>query len=185
MFRNTNPFRGHKASRTQYFIPFYTEGFFNKTEEGIKSAKTERVSFPVKVVQSDEETRTNTQQIKVNVIDFFDSNIERTLNVYAVIENRLVRPRKEEPGEAGQGSVGFTPGAGRGSGRPGQLCGSVREQGSTAGQRAGQGRAVCIYRPYYNIYPFSCVRESYFVFRRTCPDTPRRAQASRKRRESW
>ena len=42
-------------------------------------------------------------------------------------------------GRAGQGSVGFTPGAGRGSGRAGQgSCAAVCGQGSTA----GQGRAV-------------------------------------------
>ena len=100
MIRSTTQFRGHKTQRAQYLIPYYTDSFFNKEEEKEKVAKCEKVSFPVKVVQTDEETRTNTQQIKVKVIDFFDSNPELILNVYSVIENRLVKPRKENTGEA-------------------------------------------------------------------------------------
>ena len=83
---------------------------------------------------------------------------------------------------AGQGSVGFTPGAGRGSGRAFvRQCAGAGQYGRAEG-RAG-GRAVCTYRPY--IYPFSCVRVERELFCISpAPYTPRRAQASRKRRES-
>ena len=70
MIRSTTQFRGHKTQRAQYLIPYYTDTFFNKEGEKEKAAKCEKVSFPVKVVQTDEETRTNTQNIKVKVIDF-------------------------------------------------------------------------------------------------------------------
>ena len=96
MIRYTSRVTGHKNDKARCFIPFHTERFFaTAREDGEITATKEpkQVKFPVKLDENEEDTRANTTYVKVNVIDYFDSDVESLLGTFSVLEKRLIKPK--------------------------------------------------------------------------------------------
>ena len=96
MIRYTKRVTGNKNDKARCFVPFYTEQFFATAKEDgeiIAPKEPKQVKFPVKLNEAEEATRANTTYVKVNAIDYFDSDVERLLGTYSVIDKRLIKPK--------------------------------------------------------------------------------------------
>ena len=107
MLRTTSKSKGHKTERTQYFIPYHTDSFFvtAKKEEGEVVKEPSTTKFPIQMDPEGGDTRTNTTYVKVNNVDFFDSEPEKILNVYSTIQQRLIKPKNN--GDEGEDAKQF------------------------------------------------------------------------------
>ena len=94
MIRYSTCVTGNKTDRARCFIPFYNEGFFvTAREDGEVVKEPKQMKFPIKLNEAEEATRANTTYVKVNVVDYFDSEPERLLGTYSVINQRLIKPK--------------------------------------------------------------------------------------------
>lgn len=89
--------KGHKYDEAEYHIAFYTDRFFNKGEREDENEK--KVKIPTLINVNEEDTRSNTTNIYVNEIEYFDHNIEDTLNTMEVIHKRVLKPKKLDENE--------------------------------------------------------------------------------------
>ena len=97
MVKLTTKTKGNRYEKARFHIPFYNKMFFDpdaEADEGeAKTKKEMKVKLPIKIKEDGNEERGNMTVIDMDPITHFDDNVEKVLDAFVQLYDRIVKPK--------------------------------------------------------------------------------------------
>jgi hypothetical protein len=90
MVRTTQKEKGHLSERVVYHVKFASEMLLNPVKS--EDNKSGYIKIPTRLSATEGDTRTNTTNVKVRIVDHYDSNVEWVLKSWMEVQEYLIAP---------------------------------------------------------------------------------------------